>query len=56
MIKDKIDTIVSNPKLSMSSSKISLDVMKEFSILTIDNIYAKNIPILHFCSELQLVT
>ena len=48
MVKDEISTVISNPKLSMSSSKISLDAMEEFSMSTIDNKYAKSIPILWF--------
>lgn len=41
-----MSTIVSNPKLSMSSSKISLDIIERFFILTIDNKHARSAPIL----------
>ncbi len=46
IIKDKMSTIVSNPKLSISSSKISLDTMEGFSMSTIDNKHARSAPIL----------
>lgn len=46
MVKDAMSIIVNNPKLSMSSSKISLDIMEGFFILTIDNEYAKSALIL----------
>ena len=46
MVKDEINAVVSNLKLSMSSSKISLDVMKRFSMSIIDDEHARNVPIL----------
>lgn len=46
MVKDKISVVVSNLKLSISSSKISPNIMKEFSMPTIDNKYARNVSIL----------
>ena len=46
MVKYKISTVISNPKLSMSSSKICLDIMEGFPILTIDNKHARSAPIL----------
>ena len=46
MVKHEMSTVVSNPKLSISSSKISLDIMKGFPILTIDNEHARSAPIL----------
>lgn len=48
MIKDEMSTIVNNPKLRISSSKINPDVMKRFFILTINNKYARNVLILQF--------
>ena len=48
IVKDKMNTVVSNPKLSMSSSKISSDIMEGFFILTIDNEYARNTSILQY--------
>ena len=48
MVKDEISTIVNNPKLSISSSKISLDAMEGLSMSTINNKYTKNMPILQF--------
>lgn len=48
MIKDKISTVISKPKLSISSSKMSLNAIKRFSILTIDNKYIKNTHIIQF--------
>lgn len=41
-----MSAVVSNPKLSMSNFKISSDAIEGFSMLTIDNKYAKNVPIL----------
>lgn len=46
MVKDKINTIVNNLKLSISSSKISLDIIKRFSILIIDNKYTNHTSII----------
>lgn len=46
MIKDEISAVVNNQKFSMSSSKISLDAMKRFSILTINNKHTRSMPIL----------
>lgn len=46
MVKDEMSAVVSNPKLSMASSKISPDTIEGFFILTIDNKHAKNAPIL----------
>lgn len=46
MVKDKMSIVVSNPKLSISSSKISLDAIKRFSMSTINNKQARNTPIL----------
>lgn len=46
MIKDEMSAVVSNPKLRMSSSKISPDVIERFSILTIENEYARSVLIL----------
>ena len=46
MVKDEMSAVISNPKLSMSSSKISPNAIEGFSILTIDNKYAKSAPIL----------
>lgn len=46
MVKNEMSVIVSNSKLNIASSKISLDTIKEFSILTINNKYAKSAPIL----------
>lgn len=46
MVKDEMSAIISNPKLSIFSSKISPDIIERFSMLTIDNKYAKNAPIL----------
>ena len=48
MVKEEISTVISNLKLSMSNTKISLNTMKRFSMLTIDNKYTKNAPILQF--------
>ena len=46
MVKNEMSAIISNPKLSMSSSKISLDAMEGFSMSTIDNKYTRSVPIL----------
>ena len=46
MVKDKISIVISNPKLSISSFKISLDAIKGFSTLSIDNKYTRSAPIL----------
>lgn len=46
MIKDKISIVVRNPKLSISSSKISLKIIERYFILIIDNIHIKNVSIL----------
>lgn len=46
MVRNEMSAIVSNPKLSMSGSKISLDGIEEFSILTIDNKHTKSASIL----------
>lgn len=46
IVKDEMSVVVSNPKLSMSRSKISLDAMKGFSMSTIDNKHAKSASIL----------
>lgn len=43
-----MSAVVSNPKISIASSKISLTVIERFSILTINNKYAKNAPIFQF--------
>lgn len=46
IIKNKINVVVNNLKLSMSISKINLDTIKRFSISTINNEYTKSISIL----------
>lgn len=46
MVKDEMTAVVSNPKLSMSSHKISLNIIERFFILMIDNKHARNMPIL----------
>ena len=46
MVKDEISAVISNPKLSMPSSKISPDAIEEFSMSTIDNKHARIAPIL----------
>lgn len=46
IVKDEISVVVSNLKLSVSSSKISPNVIEGFSILTIDNKHIKSAPIL----------
>ncbi len=46
MVKDEMSAVVSNPKLSIFSSKISLDIMEGFFISTIDNKYIKSALIL----------
>lgn len=43
-----MSVVVSNLKLSVSSSKISLNIMKRFSISIIDNKHIKNMSILRF--------
>lgn len=43
-----MSTVISNSKLSMSNSKISLNTMKRFSILTINNEYTRNMPSIQF--------
>ncbi len=43
-----MSAVICNLKLSISSFKISLDVIERFFILTIDNKYTKNVPILQF--------
>lgn len=48
IIKNKISVIASNPKLDMSSSKISPCIIEKFSMLIIDNKHAKNVSILLF--------
>lgn len=48
MIKDKISVIISNLKFNIAYSKISLNAIKRFFILIIDNKYIKNRPILQF--------
>lgn len=46
MEKNKISTIINNPIYSISNFKISPDTMEDFFILTINNKYIKNAPIL----------
>ena len=46
MVKDEMSVVISNPKLSMSSSKISPNAIKGFSMLTIDNKHTRSAPIL----------
>lgn len=41
MIKDKISTIVNNLNLNIASFKINLHAIEGFSILIIENKYAK---------------
>ena len=41
-----MSTIISNPKLSTSSSKISPDARKRFSMSTINNKHVRSAPIL----------
>ena len=48
MVKDEMSAVIINLKLSMSSSKISLDAMEGFSMLTINNKYTRSAPILQF--------
>ena len=44
IVKDKMSAVISNLKLSISSSKISLDIMEGFSMSTIDNKYTRSTP------------
>ena len=46
MVKDEISAVISNPKLHMSNFKISLNAMKRFFILTINNKHTRNALIL----------
>lgn len=46
--KNKIKVVISNLKFSITGLNISLNVIKKFSILTIDNKNIKTIPILSF--------
>ena len=46
MVKNEISAVISNLKLSISSSKISPDAMEGFFMLTINNKYARSAPIL----------
>lgn len=46
MVKDEINVVVNNLKLSIFNSRISLSIIERFSILIIDNKYAKSIFIL----------
>lgn len=46
MVKDKMSAIVSNSKLNIFSSKINPDIIEGYSMLIIDNKYAKSVPIL----------
>lgn len=55
MVKNGISAVVSNPKLSMASSKISPDAIEGFSMLTINNDMLKVPLFYNFCSELQPV-
>lgn len=48
IIKEEMGAIVSNSKFNITNFKISLDEIKGFLILTINNKYAKNAPILQF--------
>lgn len=48
MVKNKICEIISNTKFSIGSLKISLDAIKGFFILTINNKYSKTTLILQF--------
>ena len=43
IVKDEISSIVSNPKCSISSSKISPNIIEEFFVLTINNKYTKSL-------------
>lgn len=47
-----MDAIVSNLKFNITSFKISPNEIKRFLILTINNKYAKNAPILQFLLRL----
>lgn len=42
IIDNKMSIIVKNFKLSISSSKINLDVLKDFSLLKLDKEYTKS--------------
>lgn len=42
MVKDEINAVISNSKLSMANFKISPDAIERLSILIIDNKHAKN--------------
>lgn len=46
MVKDKMNGVISNPKLSMLSSKISPDTIDGFTMSTIDNEYTRSVLIL----------
>lgn len=46
MIKDEINIVVHNLKFNMSSSKISPNIMEEFSMLTVDIKHVRSMPIL----------
>ena len=46
IVKDEMSTVISNPKLSISSSKISPDAIEGFFMLTIDNKHARSALIL----------
>lgn len=48
MIKDKMNTVISNWKFNIADFKISPNVIKRFFILIIDNKYIKNTDILQF--------
>lgn len=48
IIKDEISIVVNNSKFSIVSSKTSLNIIKNFSVLIICNKYAKNGSILQF--------
>lgn len=48
IIKDKMSAVINNLKLSISSLKISLNAIKEFSILIINNKTTKSVSILQF--------
>lgn len=48
IVKDEMSIVVSNPKLSMSHSKISLNAIEGFSISTINNKHVRSAPILRF--------
>ena len=48
MVKNEMNAVISNPKFSTSSSKISPNAMEGFSMSIIDNKYARSMPILRF--------